>query len=55
MIYTIALLLFAQRDGLAIGDIAPTFKLAALDGGSKIELRDQIKKKPLVLVFGSCT
>lgn len=40
----------------AVGDPAPAFELKLLDGenGKKVKLSD-LKGKPVVLVFGSCT
>ena len=39
---------------LKVGDAAPTFELADADGKNKVKLAD-LKGKPVVLVFGSCT
>ena len=39
---------------LKVGDAAPAFELADADGENKVNLAD-LKGKPVVLVFGSCT
>ena len=39
---------------LKVGDPAPEFELADADGKNKVKLAD-LKGKPIVLVFGSCT
>lgn len=45
-----------RRDGdLKVGDVAPDVALVALDGRESVCLRDHIRGKPLVLVFGSYT
>jgi hypothetical protein len=38
-----------------LGGPAPDFTLVAQDGTSKVSLHDLMGKKPVVLVFGSCT
>ncbi len=43
-----------QPGNLKSGDVAPVFALADADGGNKVALGD-LKGKPVVLVFGSCT
>ncbi len=61
-----AQLAFAQRGGnrsgsmphvgtLSVGDVAPDFKLANLDGKSAVELSSFKSKRPVVLIFGSYT
>jgi cytochrome oxidase Cu insertion factor (SCO1/SenC/PrrC family) len=43
------------RDGsLKVGDAAPAFELKQLGTDKSIKLAD-LKDKPVVLVFGSCT
>ena len=45
-----------RRDGdLAVGDQAPDVALLALDGATRVNLRDRIGTRPLVLIFGSYT
>ncbi len=39
---------------LKVGDPAPAFELVDADGKNKVKLAD-LKGKPVVLVFGSCT
>ncbi len=44
-----------DREGkLKVGDIAPAFSLEQLDSGKTVKLTD-LRGKPVVLVFGSCT
>ncbi|MBM3980741.1 MAG: redoxin domain-containing protein [Planctomycetes bacterium] len=43
-----------EQGKLKIGDVAPGFELADVDGKKKVKLAD-LKGKPVVLVFGSCT
>lgn len=43
-----------QPGTLKSGDVAPVFELADADGENKVKLAD-LKGKPVVLVFGSCT
>jgi len=43
-----------DRGKLNVGDPAPTFTLADADGKNAVKLAD-LKGKPVVLVFGSCT
>jgi len=44
------------REGdLKVGDPAPDVKLVALDGQSRLRLRERLGSRPLVLVFGSYT
>ena len=38
---------------LAVGDMAPTFKLKSLDGKEETDLEKFRSKKPVVLFFGS--
>ena len=38
-----------------VGDTAPPFTLLASDGRSRVSLSDYTGKKPVVLIFGSCT
>ena len=43
-----------EQGTLKVGDAAPTFELADADGKNKVKLAD-LRGKPVVLVFGSCT
>lgn len=43
-----------EQGKLKVGDAAPAFELADADGKNKVKLAD-LKGKPVVLVFGSCT
>ncbi|MFM8272691.1 MAG: redoxin domain-containing protein [Gemmata sp.] len=43
-----------QPGSLKVGDTAPAFELADADGKNPVKLAD-LKGKPVVLVFGSCT
>lgn len=45
----------ARDDGLKVGEVAPTFKLKALDGKAQTDLEAFRGEKPVVLVFGSYT
>jgi peroxiredoxin len=45
----------ARAGALQVGDPAPGFDLATLDGGSRVRLSDFRGVKPVVLVFGSYT
>lgn len=53
----IGMLRYDQReDGdLRVGDRAPDVALLALDGTTRVHLRDRIGPKPLILLFGSYT
>jgi hypothetical protein len=44
-----------REGGLRVGDRAPDVELVALDGVSRVRLRDFVGGQPLVLVFGSYT
>lgn len=45
-----------RRDGdLAVGDQAPDVVLMALDGATRVRLRDRVGARPVVLIFGSYT
>ncbi len=45
-----------RREGdLKVGEQAPDVELVALDGTSKVHLRDFVDSKPLILLFGSYT
>ena len=37
------------------GDVAPDFSLLSADGKTTIRLADYRNKRPVVLIFGSCT
>ena len=43
-----------EQGNLKVGDLAPAFELADVDGKNKVKFAD-LKGKPVVLVFGSCT
>ena len=43
-----------EQGKLKVGDTAPAFELADADGKNKVSLAE-LKGKPVVLVFGSCT
>jgi cytochrome oxidase Cu insertion factor (SCO1/SenC/PrrC family) len=43
-----------EQGNLKVGDAAPAFELAGVDGANKVKLAD-LRGKPVVLVFGSCT
>jgi hypothetical protein len=51
------MLLYDQREegNLRVGDQAPDVLLTALDGSTRVRLRDRVGEKPLVLIFGSYT
>ena len=38
-----------------MGDQAPDVALVALDGSTRVRLRDHVGERPLILVFGSYT
>jgi len=44
-----------HRGDLRVGDSMPDIDLLALDGQSRFPLRERMKGRPLVLVFGSFT
>jgi hypothetical protein len=46
---------FMHRGDLHVGDGVPDIQLVALDGQSRFLLRERMKGRPLVLVFGSFT
>ena len=43
------------EDPIVPGGDAPTFSLLSKDGTTKLSLSDSFGKKPVVLIFGSCT
>jgi cytochrome oxidase Cu insertion factor (SCO1/SenC/PrrC family) len=43
-----------QQGDLKVGQPAPPFTLKTLDGSKEVSLA-QLKGKPVVLIFGSCT
>jgi hypothetical protein len=45
---------YRRSDRLAVGDRLPALVAATLDG-SRVELRDLARDRPLLLVFGSFT
>ncbi len=48
--------MMSKDDGAPkVGDEAPTFELASLDGKSKMDLANYRGKKPVMLFFGSYT
>ena len=53
----IGMLRYDQREdgSLRVGDRAPDVALLALDGTTRVHLRDRIGPKPLILLFGSYT
>lgn len=46
---------YMHRGDLRVGDGVPDIELVALDGQSRFPLRERMKGRPLVLVFGSFT
>jgi peroxiredoxin len=44
-----------KEGNLAVGNAAPDVSLTALDGTTRVGLRERIGKKPVILVFGSYT
>jgi hypothetical protein len=46
---------YMHKGKLHTGDAAPDVALVSLDGSSRFQLREQLKGRPLVLVFGSFT
>jgi hypothetical protein len=44
-----------QEGDLAMGDPAPDVSLVALDGVTRVGLRERTGNRPVVLVFGSYT
>lgn len=44
-----------KEGALKVGDRAPDVTLLALDGTTRVALKERIGKRPLVLVFGSYT
>lgn len=45
-----------RRDGdLKVGERAPPVELVALDGTTRVRLGEQLRGRPLVLIFGSFT
>ena len=44
-----------QKDGLQVGDRAPDFTLPLAYGTKEMTLSSYQGKKPVVLIFGSCT
>jgi peroxiredoxin len=42
-----------KRTWLAVGDVAPDFRLKSADGKRTVALRDLVGKKPVALIFGS--
>lgn len=53
----IGMLRYDQRRAgdLKVGDAAPDVVLVGVDGVSRVCLRDHLRGKPLVLIFGSYT
>jgi len=39
---------------IKVGDVAPDFMIKDIDGKKSVKLSD-LKSKPVVLIFGSCT
>jgi len=46
---------YMHRGNLHVGDPAPDVRLVSLDGAARFQLHEQLKGRPLVLVFGSFT
>lgn len=44
-----------HRGNLRVGDEAPDARVLALDGAQTFHIRERLKQRPLVLVFGSFT
>ena len=56
MVLTFRPLWMSSRAGhLALGDPAPDFALPMLHGGRVVKLSEEIRQKPVVLIFGSYT
>ena len=45
----------ARAGNLAVGDSAPDFALPQLHGDRVVKLSEEIRQKPVVLIFGSYT
>ena len=45
----------ARAGDLAVGDLAPDFALPVLHGDRVVKLSEEIRQKPVVLIFGSYT
>jgi hypothetical protein len=45
----------ARSGHLAVGDTAPDFALPVLHGDRVVRLSEEIRRKPVVLIFGSYT
>jgi len=45
----------ARAGGLAVGDPAPDFALPLLHSDRVVKLSEEIRQKPVVLIFGSYT
>ena len=45
----------ARAGNLAVGDPAPDFALPVLHGDRVVKLSEEIRQKPVVLIFGSYT
>ena len=45
----------ARAGHLAVGDLAPDFALPLVHGDRVVRLSEEIRKKPVVLIFGSYT
>ncbi|SRR5581483_885383 len=45
----------ARRGTLSVGDAAPDFSLSTLDGKGVVRLSDELRERPVVLIFGSYT
>ncbi len=46
---------YRRPERLAVGDPIPELAAVRLDDGSRVELRDLVRERPLLLVFGSFT
>lgn len=44
-----------NEDPIEVGKVAPDFALLSRDGATRIRMSDSAGKRPVVLIFGSCT
>jgi hypothetical protein len=45
----------ARAGSLAVGDVAPDFALPLVQGEGVIRLSEEVRERPVVLIFGSYT
>lgn len=45
----------ARRGALRVGDVAPDFALPTVDRSRVVKLSEELRERPVVLVFGSYT